>query len=112
MGHAYGVGGGVGTMANATVKGDYSLVVNEDASELKDFGPRSSSGSTTPVLSPPSRNHASVDFVLNHPALPIFCYCISSIFMTVVNKVCSLAVASRHADTRFRSLSCQGSTLR
>lgn len=121
-GHVYGNGGATG----ATTKGDYSLVMgdehaNPNSAELKDFGPSSAPGSGTRssgLNSPVSRaDRQAVDFVLNHPALPIFCYCSASIFMTVVNKVTPLTAPplfgdARSAERTCNSLLCQASTLR
>lgn len=63
-------------------KGDYKVVVDQDVEG--GAGPNSarasftSSGRIQPATTP-------VDQLMNHPALPILCYCASSILMTVVN---------------------------
>lgn len=56
-------------------KGDYSLVIDTD--ERK-----------TATLSSQVASSAGLgDSLLNHPALPVMCYCAASILMTVINKV-------------------------
>jgi GDP-mannose transporter len=56
-------------------KGDYSLVIDTD--ERKTAG----------MPSLPASSGGPVDSLLNHPALPVMCYCAASILMTVINKV-------------------------
>ncbi|GAA5886658.1 hypothetical protein JCM16303_001401 [Sporobolomyces ruberrimus] len=87
-------------------KGDYKVVVGDD--------PESGLGSG-PSLSPNLRSSfsagsglrpqpAPVDQLVNHPALPILCYCASSILMTVVNK---FVVSGSHFNMNFLLLTIQ-----
>ncbi|GAA5845698.1 hypothetical protein JCM11251_003931 [Rhodosporidiobolus azoricus] len=71
-------------------KGDYKVVIDQEsepalaASRAQSF---SSQGGLPGRTAPPP---SSMDQLLNHPALPVLCYCASSILMTVVNsKSCS-----------------------
>ncbi|BGP12187.1 GDP-mannose transporter into the lumen of the Golgi [Rhodosporidiobolus nylandii] len=69
-------------------KGDYKVVIDQESepalapSRQGSFASQGGLGGTrSPALGAPS----SVDSLLNHPALPVLCYCASSILMTVVN---------------------------
>lgn len=64
-------------------KGDYKIVVDQDQDPaLASTRPAStfaSPGGARLASPPPS----ALDAALNHPALPVLCYCASSILMTV-----------------------------
>ncbi|GAA5957394.1 hypothetical protein JCM10213_009328, partial [Rhodosporidiobolus nylandii] len=66
-------------------KGDYKVVIDQESepalapSRQGSFASQGGLGGTrSPALGAPS----SVDSLLNHPALPVLCYCASSILMT------------------------------
>ena len=64
-------------------KGDYNLLVDDEqaARGKQSFG---IAGST-------AGGGQLIEQVVSHPALPVACYCVASIIMTVVNKVRGLA---------------------
>ncbi|GAA6024990.1 hypothetical protein JCM10207_002104, partial [Rhodosporidiobolus poonsookiae] len=71
-------------MAQSDGKGDYKVVIDQEA----DAGLHPSrqhslagQGGLSPRLPPPS---STADRIANHPALPVLCYCASSILMTFV----------------------------
>ncbi|KAG0664052.1 GDP-mannose transporter into the lumen of the Golgi [Rhodotorula mucilaginosa] len=61
-------------------KGAYKVVLDEEQEGV--YG--SSRTGSLSARSPPPPSH--FDHLLNHPALPVLCYCASSILMTVINK--------------------------
>lgn len=75
-------------------KGDYSLVIDTD--ERKTAG----------MPSLPASSGGPVDSLLNHPALPVMCYCAASILMTVINK---FVVSGSHFSMNFLLLTIQSS---
>lgn len=58
-------------------KGAYKVVVDEEQESAYGASRSNSISSRSP---PPS---SQFDHLLNHPALPVLCYCASSILMTV-----------------------------
>ncbi|GAA5980790.1 hypothetical protein JCM10908_003869 [Rhodotorula pacifica] len=79
-------------------KGAYKVLVDEEQ-EAAYGGSRTNS--LTP-RSPPPPSH--FDHLLNHPALPVLCYCASSILMTVINKY---VVSGSHFNMNFLLLTIQ-----
>ena len=63
-------------------KGEYKLVVDDDADKR---------GS----VSYPEGAQIKAESVASHPALPVLCYCVASISMTVINKASCSAAAWR-----------------
>lgn len=71
------------TMSSSAAKGDYQIVVDQDqdpALAPSRTGSFSASPAVNRLASPPP---SPLDAALNHPALPVLCYCASSILMTV-----------------------------
>ncbi|GAA6026316.1 hypothetical protein JCM11491_003427 [Sporobolomyces phaffii] len=87
-------------------KGDYKVVVDQDTEQGLAAGGqgsqpmRASFSASGGLRVPPS----PVDQLVNHPALPILCYCASSILMTVVNK---FVVSGSHFNMNFLLLTIQ-----
>lgn len=65
-------------------KGAYKVVLDEEQEGV--YG--SSRTGSLSARSPPPPSH--FDHLLNHPALPVLCYCASSILMTVRLGFCFL----------------------
>lgn len=90
------------TMGSNDRSGDYQLIIDSepDGGSLpppssSPLPPRSPSFSIANTLGGGQANQdiMSLTWILNHPGLPVVCYCAASIMMTVINKVRSLVLS-------------------
>lgn len=79
------------TSTSTKSSSDYRIILGQD-----DVDKRNQTHNFNSLHQPSSSR--PFDFILNHPALPVMCYCAASILMTVVNKVC---VSITHPPTRY-----------
>lgn len=93
-------GGGGGPSTPGGSKGDYSLLVPEDEHRA------SSHHHSLPDARGLNPAVGPGDMILNHPALPVMCYCAASISMTVINK---FVVSGAHFSMNFLLLTIQSS---
>lgn len=77
-------------MSTADAKGDYKVVIDQD-SEAQ-LGPSRTASFAAQGGLGPRASPTSFDHLLNHPALPVLCYCVSSIVMTVSSPLCPLSL--------------------
>ncbi|GAA5974424.1 hypothetical protein JCM11641_005276 [Rhodosporidiobolus odoratus] len=85
-------------------KGDYKVVIDQDADAALAPSRQGSFASQGGLGRTPQPQPSSVDRFLNHPALPVMCYCASSILMTVVNK---FVVSGKFFNMNFLLLTIQ-----
>jgi hypothetical protein len=78
------------TIPESITNGDYKLAMPDDNQEKRNSLDNKRDSLAYPInsnLNISSSHPSPIDFILNHPALPVMCYCAASILMTVVNKV-------------------------
>lgn len=86
-------------------KDDYRLVIDDSQSNSDTSGKSFGLAPTT------AGTGQTIEQALTHPAVPVLCYCVASIIMTIVNKVRALfSVAS--AELSAHSSSSRGIILR